>query len=94
MKQKPRPSGRVPASPFIQFEAYKFSVERYLRLRIRLRPKGYGGQEFYVGSAGTCPQPSPYHLSQKEKRTARAIFFRFSFLSSGFRRVSHQAFTP
>lgn len=33
MKQKPRPSGRVFASSFIQFETCQFSVERYLRLR-------------------------------------------------------------
>jgi hypothetical protein len=94
MKQKPRPSGRVPASPFIQFETYQFSAGRYLRLRIRLRPKGYGGQEFYFVSAGICPQPSPRPLSQREKEAARAILVRFNFLSSGFRRVSHQAFTP
>ena len=37
MKQKPRPSGRVFASSFIQFETCQFSVERYLRLRKNCR---------------------------------------------------------
>jgi hypothetical protein len=69
MKQKPRPSGRVPASSFLQLKIRGFPKERYLRLR----------KIYFVVSAGTCPQPSPPAPLPEGEGSGESHFLSFQF---------------